>query len=97
MNVEILYQVILIFAGIGALMYGIKIMNGGVEASMGLKLKKILAKQAGKPFRNFVLGSGISFAVQNTMLTNILSTGLINVGTINLSQVIAICLGSILI
>ena len=94
MNVEILYQVILIFAGIGALMYGIKIMNGGVEASMGLKLKKILAKQAGKPFRNFVLGSGISFAVQNTMLTNILSTGLINVGTINLSQVIAICLGA---
>ena len=94
MNVEILYQVILMLAGIGTIIYGIKVMNSGIENSLGFKFKKILAKQNKKYFKNCLLGTGMSFVVQTSTITNIMTTGLINIGTINLSQGIAICLGA---
>ncbi len=94
MNIEVIYQIILALAGVGTIMYGIKVMNGGVEGVLGLKFKKALAKNSSNYFKNYVLGTGLSFAVQTSTVTNIMTTGLINIGTINLSQGIAICLGA---
>ena len=94
MNLEILYEIIMIFAGMGVIMYGIKVVNGVIESSLGLKFKKILAKQNGKTFKNFLLGSGVSFAVQTSTLTNVMTTGLVSIGTISLSQGFSICLGA---
>lgn len=94
MNLEVLYQIIMLFAGIGVVMYGIKVMNGGIEASLGLKFKKALAKQNGKTFNNFLLGGGVSFVVQTSTITNVMTTGLVSMGTISLSQGFAICLGA---
>ncbi len=94
MNIEILYQVILMFAGIGAIIYGIKVMNGGVESILGFKFKKVLAKQSKKHFQNYMIGSGMGFVVQTSTVPNMMAVGLVNIGTINLTQAIAICLGA---
>ena len=94
MSIEILYQIMIIFASLGAIIYGIRVMNSSVEMIVGYKFKKALAKGEKKPFISYLLGSGVSFATQTSTLTNVMATGFINIGIISLSQAIVISLGA---
>jgi len=91
---EILYQIMLIFASLGAIIYGIRVMNSSIEMVVGYKFKKALAKGEKRPFISYLLGTGVSLATQTSTLTNVMATGFINVGIISLSQAIVISLGA---
>ena len=94
MNIEIIYQIMIIFASLGAIIYGIRVMNSSIEMIVGYKFKKALAKGEKKPFISYLLGTGVSFATQTSTLTNVMATGFINIGIISLSQAVVISLGA---
>ncbi|MBR1925552.1 MAG: Na/Pi symporter [Clostridia bacterium] len=91
---EILYQIMIIFASLGAIIYGIRVMNSSIEMVVGYKFKKALAKGEKRPLISYMLGTGVSFATQTSTLTNVMATGFINIGIIGLSQGVVISLGA---
>ena len=94
MNLDIFYELMLALAGLGVILYGIKVMNSSIETVIGPKFKQMLGKASKNNFKNYLIGTGTTFVVQTSVLTVTMATGLVNIGAIGLAQALALVLGA---
>ena len=94
MNLDIFYELMLSLAGLGVILYGIKVMNSSIETVIGPKFKQMLGKASNNNFKNYLIGTGTTFVVQTSVLTVTMATGLVNIGAIGLAQALALVLGA---
>ena len=94
MNLDIFYELMLSLAGLGVILYGIKVMNSSIETVIGPKFKQMLGKASKNNFKNYLIGTGTTFVVQTSVLTVTMATGLVNIGAIGLAQALALVLGA---
>ena len=94
MNLDIFYELMLALAGLGVILYGIKVMNSSIETVIGPKFKQMLGKASNNNFKNYLIGTGTTFVVQTSVLTVTMATGLVNIGAIGLAQALALVLGA---
>ena len=94
MNLDIFYELMLSLAGLGVILYGIKVMNSSIETVIGPKFKQMLGKASNSNFKNYLIGTGTTFVVQTSVLTVTMATGLVNIGAIGLAQALALVLGA---
>ena len=94
MNLDIFYELMLALAGLGVILYGIKVMNSSIETVIGPKFKQMLGKASNNNFKNYLIGTGTTFVVQTSVLTVTMATGLVNIGSIGLAQALALVLGA---
>lgn len=91
---QVVYQIIMALAGLGVLLYGIRLISKGLENVLGFSFKRALGKTSRSMFKSYGLGAGTTFLLQTTLLTVTMVVGLINIGAIGLGQAMAIILGA---
>ncbi|MBQ5994558.1 MAG: Na/Pi cotransporter family protein [Clostridia bacterium] len=87
-------NIIFFLAGMGLLMYGIKIMGEGLELAAGAKLKTLLEKMTSNRFLAVVVGFIITTLIQSSTATTVMVVGFVNTGIMNLTQAIGVIMGA---
>lgn len=87
-------NIILFLAGMGLLMYGIKIMGEGLELAAGAKLKTLLEKMTSNRFFAVLVGFIITTLIQSSTATTVMVVGFVNTGIMNLTQAIGVIMGA---
>ena len=91
---EAVYQIFMALAGLGVLLYGIRVMNSSMESVLSNRFKRALGKASGSVFKSYGLGMGTTFLLQTSVLTITMTVGLINIGAIGLAQAFVLVLGA---
>ena len=90
----IIESIIFFLAGMGLLMYGIKIMGEGLELAAGAKLKTLLEKMTSNRFFAVIVGFVITALIQSSTATTVMVVGFVNTGIMNLTQAIGVIMGA---
>lgn len=89
-----IFSIFTLCGGLAFFLYGMIVMSAGLEKISGGKLEKLLAQLTSNPFKGFLLGVGMTVAVQSSSAVSVMLVGFVNSGIMKLSQTIAITLGS---
>lgn len=91
---EIFKSVLIMLAGLAFFLFGMNTMSGSLEKMAGGKLETTLKKVTAKPLMGFLLGAGITIAMQSSSAMTVMLVGLVNSGIMDFTQTIAAILGS---
>ncbi len=89
-----IFSIFTLCGGLAFFLYGMIVMSAGLEKISGGKLEKLLAQLTSNPIKGFLLGVGMTVAVQSSSAVSVMLVGFVNSGIMKLSQTIAITLGS---
>jgi len=85
---------LLMLGGAGLLLYGIKMMSGGLETIAGDSLKRILQKATSNRFLAIFVGMVATIALNSSTGTTVMTVGFVHSGLLNLTQAIGIIMGA---
>lgn len=91
---EIWTMAITLLGGLAFFLYGMNVMSSGLERMAGSKLEQILKRMTSNKFKSFLLGFGITVAIQSSSAVTVMLVGLVNSGLMELSQTIGVIMGS---
>jgi len=80
--------------GIGMLLYGMKMMSGGLETMAGDSMQAILRKATSNRVLAVIVGILATIAINSSTATTIMTVGFVNSGLLNLMQSIGIIMGA---
>ncbi|NLC78640.1 MAG: Na/Pi cotransporter family protein [Ruminococcaceae bacterium] len=89
-----IFSIITLFGGLAFFLYGMHVMSSGLEKMAGGRLEQILKKMTSNPLKGFVLGAGITIAIQSSSAMTVMLVGLVNSGIMELGQTIGVIMGS---
>ena len=89
-----IFSIFTLCGGLAFFLYGMIVMSAGLEKISGGKLEKLLAQLTSNPVKGFLLGVGMTIAVQSSSAVSVMLVGFVNSGIMKLAQTIAITLGS---
>ncbi len=87
-------NVILLFAGLGVLLIGFKLLSENIEKIANTGLKKIFNKTSKNPFVGVGIGAASTAIIQSSAATTVMVVGFVNAGIITLYQATAIIMGA---
>jgi len=85
---------LIMFSGVGLLLYGMKMMSGGLETMAGDSLQGILRKATSNRFLAVLVGVVATIAINSSTATTIMTVGFVNSGLLTLTQSIGIIMGA---
>lgn len=91
---EILGSILILFAGCGAFMAGMKMMSDGIESCAGGGLRRLFNKISDRRLFSYLIGAGTTCVIQSSGATSVMAVSLVNSKTITLFQALAIVLGA---
>ncbi len=83
-----------LLCGLALFLYGMDVMGDALKKSAGNQLKTILGKMTSSPFRGFLLGLGVTAAIQSSSATTVMVVGFVNSGTMTLLQSVGVIMGA---
>lgn len=83
-----------IFAGVGVLVYGIIIMGESLQIIAGDRLRTLLAKLTGTPFKGLLVGTAVTGILQSSSATTVMVVSFVDTGLMTLTQAIGVILGA---
>jgi phosphate:Na+ symporter len=89
-----IFSIFTLCGGLAFFLYGMIVMSAGLEKISGGKLEKLLEHLTSNPIKGFLLGVGMTIAVQSSSAVSVMLVGFVNSGIMKLTQTIAITLGS---
>ncbi len=89
-----IFNIISLCGGLAFFLYGMNVMSNGLEKLSGGKLEGILRKATSNPFKSFLLGLGITCAIQSSSALTVMLVGLVNSGIMQLAQTVGVIMGS---
>ena len=89
-----IFSIFTLCGGLAFFLYGMIVMSGGLEKISGGKLEKLMEQLTSNPVKGFLVGIGMTIAVQSSSAVSVMLVGFVNSGIMKLSQTIAITLGS---
>lgn len=91
---EIFNSVLMLLAGCGVFMAGMKMMSDGLEQSAGTGLKKLFGKISNNRFAGVGVGAAVTAIIQSSSATSVMVIGFVNAGVMTLIQAISIIMGA---
>lgn len=91
---DIWTMVITLLGGLAFFLFGMHVMSSGLERLAGGRLEQILKKMTSNAFKSFLLGLGITVAVQPSSAVTVMLVGLVNSGLMEIGQTIGVIMGS---
>ena len=91
---DILTNIIWLFAGCGVFIAGMNMLSDGLEKSAGSKMKNWLSKISGSRFAGIAIGAGVTGVIQSSAATTVMAIGFVNAGIMTLFQATAIIMGA---
>ncbi|MBR6019846.1 MAG: Na/Pi cotransporter family protein [Lachnospiraceae bacterium] len=86
--------VIQMLGGLALFLYGMRLMSSSLKESSSGKLKSMMEKVTGNPFKAFLLGLGVTAVIQSSTATIVITSGLVAGGIITLNQSLGIIIGA---
>lgn len=87
-------MVITLLGGLAFFLFGMNVMSSGLERMAGGRLEHTLKKITSNAFKSFLLGVGITVAVQSSSAVTVMLVGLVNSGLMEIGQTVGVIMGS---
>ena len=87
-------MVITLLGGLAFFLFGMHVMSFGLERLAGGRLEQVLKKMTSNTFKSFLLGLGITAAIQSSSAVTVMLVGLVNSGLMEIGQTIGVIMGS---
>lgn len=87
-------NIIALFGGLGAFLFGMKYMGEGLELAAGSKMKDLLEKLTRNRILGFLLGAFVTVVIQSSSATTVMVMGFINAGIMDLAQATGVIFGA---
>lgn len=91
---EILIMCAELLGGLAFFLYGMNTMSGGLEQMAGGALERTLKKVTSNDGLGFLLGAGITIAIQSSSAMTVMLVGLVNSGILNFADTFGMIMGS---
>lgn len=91
---EIFTCIMMLLAGCGVFMIGMKMMSDGLERSAGKEMKKLFNHVTGNRFAGVGIGALVTVIVNSSSASTVMTIGLVNAGVITLTQAASIIMGA---
>ena len=85
-------MVITLLGGLAFFLFGMHVMSSGLERLAGGRLEQVLKKMTSNTFKSFLLGLGITAAIQSSSAVTVMLVG--NSGLMEIGQTIGVIMGS---
>ena len=82
------------FGGVVAMMFGMKIMGGGLEKFAGGRMKSLLGKVTTNRFAGVGVGVAVTSIIQSSTATTVMLVGFVNIGLMSLIQATNVIMGA---
>lgn len=89
-----LYNLFFMFGGVVAMMFGMKVMGGGLEKFAGGRMKKLLGKVTTNRFAGVGVGVAVTSIIQSSTATTVMLVGFVNIGLMSLMQATNVIMGA---
>lgn len=89
-----IYNLFFMFGGVVAMMFGMKIMGGGLEKFAGSKMKSMLGKATTNRFAGVSVGLAVTSIIQSSTATTVMLVGFVNIGLMSLAQATNVIMGA---
>lgn len=89
-----IFSLITLCGGLAFFLYGMSTMSSGLEKLAGGRLEQLLKKMTANRFSSFLLGAGITIAIQSSSAVTVMLVGLVNSGIMELGQTVGVIMGS---
>jgi len=89
-----LTNIISLFGGLGAFLFGMDYMGAGLKLVAGSKMKELLEKLTRKPIFGFLVGALVTCCIQSSSATTVMAMGFINAGIMDLAQAAGVIFGA---
>ncbi len=91
---DILIMVAQLLGGLAFFLFGMNAMSGGLEQMAGGALERTLKKVTKNDLFGFLLGAGITIAIQSSSAMTVMLVGLVNSGILNFANTFGMIMGS---
>lgn len=89
-----LSSILMLVAGLGLFLYGMKLMSDGLEKAAGARLRSILEMCTKNRLLGMIVGILFTAVVQSSSATTVLVVSFVNAGLMNLMQAAGVILGA---
>ncbi|MBQ7603788.1 MAG: Na/Pi cotransporter family protein [Clostridia bacterium] len=89
-----LESILKLLGGVALFLYGMKLMGNSLEKLAGSRLKKILGNLTSNKYKGFILGLGVTAAIQSSAATIGMVVGFVNSGLMSLVQATGVIFGA---
>ena len=87
-------NIISLFGGLGAFLFGMQYMGDGLQMVAGSKMKDLLEKLTRNRILGFLLGMLVTVVIQSSSATTVMVMGFINAGIMDLAQATGVIFGA---
>ena len=94
MGWDIAKSVLLLLAGLGAMMFGMQVLSENLTKASGKKLRGALSKLTSNRFNGILIGGTVSAVIHSSAATTVMVVGLVNSGILSLFQAASIIMGA---
>lgn len=89
-----IFSVFTLLGGLAFFLYGMNVLSSALEKMVGGKLETVLRVMTSNPWKGLALGAVITIAIQSSSAMTVMLVGLVNSGIMELSQTVAVIMGS---
>lgn len=89
-----IFAFIALFGGLALFLYGVSMMGGSLERAALGRMRKMLGRLTGTPFRGVLLGAAVTAAVQSSSAATVMVAGLVGAGAVTLRQAVGVIMGA---
>jgi phosphate:Na+ symporter len=87
-------MIVPIIGGLGVFMIGLEFMSNGIQALAVNRMRSLLAKYAGSPWKGVLAGTFITGVLQSSTAMTVMVVGLVNAGVVALRPAISVIMGA---
>jgi len=91
---SIWFGIIVLFGGLGMFIYGMTLMNEGLQLAAGDRLRKMLETFTKTRYRGLAAGTGVTALIQSSSATTVMLVGFVNAGLMTFTQSLGVILGA---
>lgn len=91
---SIWFGIIVLFGGLGMFLYGMLLMNEGLQLAAGDKLRRMLETFTKTRYRGLAAGTAVTALIQSSSATTVMLVGFVNAGLMTFTQSLGVILGA---
>jgi phosphate:Na+ symporter len=91
---SIWFGIIVLIGGLGMFIYGMVLMNEGLQLAAGDRLRRMLETFTKTRYRGLAAGTGVTALIQSSSATTVMLVGFVNAGLMTFTQSLGVILGA---
>lgn len=88
------FEFFVLLGSLAMFLYGMTLMNGGLQQAAGANLRKMLGSMTTNRFKGVFTGFGITALVQSSSVTTVMTVSFVNAGVLTLMQSAGVVMGA---